>query len=150
MSSIENLSAEFNTLTTQFNGFQAMMKQMLDKLSGVEAWWTSIDKAFELLLQKADQATSRIYMLESRPQPPPSPPHPPPPPPPLSSLLARPPPPPSLPDRPRIGWTSIWLQIHRRANRHRMGSSSTGTISMNTRMLAEGSLDVIRHTWSRV
>ena len=47
--------------------------------------------------------------------------------------------------------TSMWLHSRRCVHLHRPGSSPTGTASTTTSgMLATGSLDPIRHTWSRV
>lgn len=61
-------------LTKRFDGFELMMQQSLDKLSGLEAWWTTIEVSMGSLFQKTDTAATRQQQLESAPPPPP--PHP--------------------------------------------------------------------------
>lgn len=50
-----------------------MMKQSLDKLSGLEAWRLTIDEAFNNLLKSTTDMMSRLHDLQARPPSPPSP-----------------------------------------------------------------------------
>lgn len=103
-------------MSAQFAGFQQMMEKSLDKLSELEQWRSSADKAFDKLIQQAEQtslwveqagtslqqASFRIDALEFRPPPPP-------PPPPLTSAghpPLRPPPPPP------VRTTTHWLDLN--------------------------------------
>lgn len=75
--SVEDLSTQFELMTKQFAGFQTMMRQALDKITGRRS---SADESLDSLLQKTDtvvtqvdQTVARLQVLE-RPHPPPPPP----------------------------------------------------------------------------
>lgn len=118
--SLESLSKDFKTMSSQFAGFQHLMEKTLDKLSALESWRMGADNAFDKLIQQADQtvariekassciqhASSRIDLLESRLPPPPRAPTPQPPVPP------RPPP--------------YWLDLNLAPDPHARSSASMG------------------------
>lgn len=58
--SVEDLSTQFELMSKQFAGFQTMMREALDKISGLEEWRSSADEAFDEMLQKADSVVSRV------------------------------------------------------------------------------------------
>lgn len=43
---MEDLSARFETMSKQFEGFQKMMQNTLDSLNAMGSWQSSADKAF--------------------------------------------------------------------------------------------------------
>uniref|UniRef100_A0A0A9DEA6 Retrotransposon gag domain-containing protein n=1 Tax=Arundo donax TaxID=35708 RepID=A0A0A9DEA6_ARUDO len=57
-------------LAKQFVGFELMMKQALDKLTGLESWRTTADSSLSTLLMKTEEAVARINTLESQPRSP--------------------------------------------------------------------------------
>jgi len=74
-------------LATKFDGFDAIMQKVLDKVTGLETWRSSADASMDALLAKADDTATRLRRLESAPPPPP-------PPPPRRPAVQFPPPPP--------------------------------------------------------
>lgn len=75
-SSLEDLK-KFDLLSNKFESFLDMMKQSLDKWSGMEAWRMTAGESFDALLQRTttvaeqvDSATARIHHLEHHPPPP--------------------------------------------------------------------------------
>ncbi|CAD6336947.1 unnamed protein product [Miscanthus lutarioriparius] len=63
--STEALSASMEKMATQFEGFQTMMKQTLETLSGVGAWQATADEALEHLRQRANAAVTSIGDVSS-------------------------------------------------------------------------------------
>lgn len=73
------MAATLDDLAQKFAGFELMMKQTLDKVSGIEAWQSSAGDSMSSLLTKADDAGTRLHRLETAPPPPPAAARPPPP-----------------------------------------------------------------------
>ena len=69
------MTIAMDDLAKKFEGFEALMTQALDKLSGLEAWRTSAEEATGRILTQSERLTARLHRLET------APPHPPPPPP---------------------------------------------------------------------
>ncbi|PUZ73531.1 hypothetical protein GQ55_2G481200 [Panicum hallii var. hallii] len=49
------------------------MQQILDKVTGIEAWKSSATDSVDALLSKAEDTASRLHRLEAAPRPPPPP-----------------------------------------------------------------------------
>lgn len=64
--SLENLASKFDELTKHFEGFQTMMKQTLDTLSGMGAWQTSANEPLGDLQQWADAMKTSIDAVSTR------------------------------------------------------------------------------------
>jgi hypothetical protein len=58
--SIEDLSTQFELMTRQFTEFQTMMREALDKITGLEEWRSSADESLDNLLQKADSVVTQV------------------------------------------------------------------------------------------
>ena len=52
-------------LVTKFDGFEAAMTKMLDKLTGMEAWKSSMDAMVDKLLTYTTTTVARLHHLES-------------------------------------------------------------------------------------
>jgi len=50
--SVDELNAKFDKLSTRFESFQDMMRESLEKWSGLEAWWRTADESFGSSLEK--------------------------------------------------------------------------------------------------
>ena len=61
-------------LAKKFDSFELLMTQALDKLSGLEAWRTSVEAATDRLLAQSERFATRLHRLEVAPPPPPPPP----------------------------------------------------------------------------
>jgi len=81
------MTISMEDLATKFDGFDAIMQKVLDKVTGLETWRSSADASMDALLAKADDTATRLRRLESAPPPPP-------PPPPRRPAVQFPPPPP--------------------------------------------------------
>jgi hypothetical protein len=68
------MASNIEGLVEEFKGFQLMMQQMLDKMTGFEAWRATTNKSLGLLLVKTTDTVVRINTLEKAPIPPPPPP----------------------------------------------------------------------------
>ena len=92
------MTATMDVLSAKINGFESLMNQMLDKLTGLEAWKSTAEEASDRLLNQAERMALRLQRLEQlEAQAPP----PPPPPPPFQQprpSTAPPPPPSRWPD----------------------------------------------------
>jgi hypothetical protein len=51
-------------LATKFESFDLMMKKVLNKVTGLEAWKSFADASMDSLLSKANDNTSRLQQLE--------------------------------------------------------------------------------------
>ncbi|CAD6233421.1 unnamed protein product [Miscanthus lutarioriparius] len=76
------MAAKAEASAKQYQGIELLLQQLLDKVSGLESWLSSVDSSLGMLLQNATETAGRVQQLEARPPPPP-------------------PPPPSLPPLPR-------------------------------------------------
>ena len=76
------MASSIEDLSQKFDGFDAVMQRILDKVSGLDSWRVSADASMAELLLKADDNAARLQRLESAP-----PPRPPPPPPPPSAWM---------------------------------------------------------------
>lgn len=85
--SVQDLSAKFDKLSTRFDSFQEMMKESLDKWSGLEAWRMTADEALGELLQKTTTVAEQVDSAAAR----------------ITTLEFRPPPQPEAPPRPHLG-----------------------------------------------
>jgi hypothetical protein len=54
------MATNIKGLTQQFQGLELMIKQLLDKMSGFEAWRTKIDESLGTLLTKTLEVAGRI------------------------------------------------------------------------------------------
>ncbi|XP_039797727.1 zinc-finger homeodomain protein 10-like [Panicum virgatum] len=63
-------------LATKFEGFESMMKQVLDKITGLETWRSTAEEATGRLLAQSDRMAERLLRLETTTPPPPPPPPP--------------------------------------------------------------------------
>ena len=64
--SVDDLSAQFETMTKQFAGFQTMMRETLDKLDGLQSWKSTADESLGNLLQKTDAMGNRVNQASAR------------------------------------------------------------------------------------
>ncbi|PUZ77488.1 hypothetical protein GQ55_1G375700 [Panicum hallii var. hallii] len=74
------MAASFEDIVKKLEGFETIMQETLDKVSGMEAWQSVTDTSMGALLTKFDEAALRLRRLETAPLPQ-TPPRPPPPPP---------------------------------------------------------------------
>jgi len=93
MTSMEDFSSKLE-------GFESMMKPMLDKLAGLEAWRATADASMDKLLVHATTTADRTLQFEVAPSAQPPPPPPPPPQP------RYPPRPSTAPPQPLSRWTN--------------------------------------------
>ena len=135
------MTTSMEDLAKKFDGFNAALTKVLDKLSGLEAWKSTADVAMDKSSSPARSTRRRASIASSRLRPlRPSY---------LPSVRRR------LRRNPHRGGstrsTSTRLHIRRCAHLHRPGSGPAGTASpIITGMLAVGFWDPIRYTWSRV
>lgn len=63
------MAATIEDLTKKFESFELMMQQSLDKISGLEAWQSPTENSLGALLNKTEEASSRLHRLEAVPPP---------------------------------------------------------------------------------
>lgn len=73
----QQIMATLEELAQQFVSFQEMMKELLDKLSSMEAWRGAVDESMGSLMLKMDDSAARLLRLEATTSAPPPPPPPP-------------------------------------------------------------------------
>ncbi|PAN08131.1 hypothetical protein PAHAL_1G390000 [Panicum hallii] len=64
------MTTAMDDLAKKFYGFEALMNQMLDKLTGLEAWRSTAEEATNRLLSQSERTASRLQRLETAPPPP--------------------------------------------------------------------------------
>jgi len=64
------MTTSMEDLAKKFDGFDAALTKVLDKLSGLEAWKSTADVAMDKLLTSSEHTASRLHRLELAPTPP--------------------------------------------------------------------------------
>ncbi|PAN47275.1 hypothetical protein PAHAL_9G245100 [Panicum hallii] len=68
------MTSSVEDLAKKFDGFDAILQKILDKVTGLESWRSNADVSMNALLTKADDAATCLQRLELAPPPPPPPP----------------------------------------------------------------------------
>lgn len=68
------MAGSLEDLSKKFEGFDSVMQQILDKVTGIESWKSKADESMDALRSSMADTAQRLHRLESVPPPPPPPP----------------------------------------------------------------------------